>query len=337
MRALRQPPPTSGNLRLVDELGGCGGAVVRAARGQQIARHLFAHETVPRQIRIECAHHPIAIAPSLTNRVVKLMTARLGPAHHIQPMARPVLAKAGLRQHLVHHLRTHSRHVALADGLHPRRIRRQAAHSKARATQPSHTRHIPRRRQVCLTMRGLNVAIRRRPGPACARRHSRLPQRHPRPMPLIRCTGLNPGAQGSHFLRCERFMPIRRRHALVLVRAQDAAQQLTLVGSTGHDGSRQPFLRSQRILAPIQTQARLAGGLIRPMTCEALGGQDGRHIQRVAGRARVLTAPSRGQHAGHAQEGKQRHGFTILARLEHGKPQARKAALEEDSLAVESI
>ena len=69
---------------------------VRVVRSQHVAGQLQADELVVGHVAIEGIDNPVAIAPGIGTRLVKLEAVALAEAHHIEPVPRP--ADAVLRR-----------------------------------------------------------------------------------------------------------------------------------------------------------------------------------------------------------------------------------------------
>ena len=59
----------------------------------QVAGNMLDHKVVIRHIGVEGAYNVVAIAISLRNRIIRLVTAGLGKAHQIEPVLPPAFAE----------------------------------------------------------------------------------------------------------------------------------------------------------------------------------------------------------------------------------------------------
>ena len=107
----------------------------RAGGLHQIARNLFMDEFIERLVRIESAHHVVAVTPCLRRGHVVGRAHLVGVAHQIQPVTRPALTEGLRGEQPVHHAGKGIRRVVG----HKRRdvlaSRRQAGKVEARAPQ----------------------------------------------------------------------------------------------------------------------------------------------------------------------------------------------------------
>ncbi len=80
-----------------------GDEVLPVGRVHLIARDLLLHESVVRLVVIEALDHIIAIAPGVRPVHIVLVSIGFGEAHHVQPVASPLLAVVGRGQQPVYH------------------------------------------------------------------------------------------------------------------------------------------------------------------------------------------------------------------------------------------
>ena len=283
VRSLHHPPPARRDLRLV-------AARVRIdARLDQVPRHLLHHEAVVRQVGVQRPHDPVAPAPSLANRVVELVAARLRVTHHVEPVTRPVLRMRTIREHLINDALALKRVVSLENAGEPLFAWRQPAQREARAPQPRRAIAIPGRLDAFALERSLHEAIARAPRPTRARRDRDFLELRPRPVALVHGTGFDPAPQHVDLTRRERLVPLRRRHALVRVVAEHALQERAALGIPRHHRRIESLLRTQRILAPVEPQPRLARLRIGSMAREAARREDRRDLARPRRRCALFT------------------------------------------------
>jgi hypothetical protein len=89
----------------------------------------------------------------------------------------------------------------------------------------------------------------------------------------------DPAPEPLFFLGIERQIGIRRRHRIGRVGGEDFFAQQAFLGFARHDRMLVGFLPFRvSIFRHIQAQARLAAGLVRPVTLETAVGEDGPDI-----------------------------------------------------------
>jgi len=78
--------------------------VLGTGRVHFVAGKLLFDENVVGLVRVEALHYVVAIAPGVRPVHVVLVAVGLGEAHHVQPVAAPLLAIVRGREQPVHHL-----------------------------------------------------------------------------------------------------------------------------------------------------------------------------------------------------------------------------------------
>ena len=96
------------------------------AAGHQVAGDLLAEELIVGQVAVERANDPVAIPVRLRHGIVRGVAARVGVAHHIEPVPAPALAVAGRSQQAIHDLFEGLRRRVGEKRVHLGRRRRQA-------------------------------------------------------------------------------------------------------------------------------------------------------------------------------------------------------------------
>ena len=99
-----------------------------------------------------------------------------------------------------------------------------------------------------------------------------------RPMALVFAPVANPPLKDFLFPGTQRFVGLRRRHLGFRIAGQNPADQLTLVGMSGHDGylARLGLMRGRLLQIKAETSLDLFG--IRPVTGETMVREDGTHL-----------------------------------------------------------
>ena len=238
--------------------------------GQQVAAQLLDREAVERHILIEGIDDPIAIRPGLAV-VVEMDAVGVGIAGGIEPVAGPMFAPLRRLHQPLDELLIGIRRFVVDERLDHLRRRRQAGQIETQPPGQGAAIGLGGGLQTPLLQSGQDEAIDRVAGPALAvHRGQGGPRgRDERPERLVFGPGRDPCLEFLLLYRRELLVDRWRRHHFVFIGGEDAVDHLALVRLAGRDGP-----RLDGHLAPVETQAGLSRGTIRPVAGKAVLGQD---------------------------------------------------------------
>jgi hypothetical protein len=291
----------------VQAVEGRGQALVARGAGQQVAGELGAQEAVVGQVFVERADQPVAPGPDGALGV-GLVAVGVGVARQVEPGGGHALAEARVGEQALDEAL-----VGVAGALGEEEVdlcarRRQAGQVERDAPDQRLALGLRARRQALGLQARQHEAVDRVPAPGLVaqRGQARAARRHEGPVRRVLGPRGDPAAQQLALLRGQRrLLRLRRRHALVGIRAGDAREQQALRRRAGNDREAR-LARGRRAREGVEAQLRLARARVGAVAGEAALGQERADLAREIGRARAPLGACRLTRGSRAQGGRQR-------------------------------
>ena len=216
--------------------GGGDELVLRRVR-QQVAGDLLDRESVEGQVAVDRPDHPIAITPDFAGLVAGI-TRAVGVAGEIEPLLRPVFAEGRLREERGDVVLIGLGRAVFHKGLDLAPGGRQSGEVDREAPRQGMAIGFGRGLEAFLLESGeeKSIDLVHRSGVFSHDRHLALHRRIVGPMFLILPALCDPPADQVGLLGRETFPLFRRRHHFLIVLAEDAEEQLALIGFSRHEG-----------------------------------------------------------------------------------------------------